>query len=202
MKIKNTTTGQIQMTDMPGQQTSGLIIQGGEEIFVFNEDAEKSLQLKSFIDGGQITVLDQAAEPTTGTSIGDAEGELRIWVLMNDVSAQFVAGDDGLNGPTVPNNYTGASGTPVTVPIWITDGDGTRDIINSESTVQVAISGGSAPSKTINGGVGPVTVTFVKGAASVEVDAGGAGDVQLVLSSPTHPTVTLNVADTAVVALS
>lgn len=72
MRIQNTTTGQIQINDMPGQQSSGLIIQGGATIDVFNEDAEKSLQLKSFIDDGLIVVLDQAIEPTSGTSVADA----------------------------------------------------------------------------------------------------------------------------------
>lgn len=202
MRIKNNTTGKILIADLPGQQSSGLIVQAKEEVTIFNEDAEKSLQLKSFIDGGQISVLNATDEPTSGTSIGDPEADLRTWVLMNDVSAQFVGGDDGLNGPTVPNNYSGTPGTPVTVPLWVTDGDGTLDIINSQSTVQVAIVGGTASNPTIDGGVGPVTLTFVKGAASVKVDAGGAGTVLLALSSPTHPTVTLNVADTGIVTLA
>jgi hypothetical protein len=70
MQIKNTTTGLLIISDIPGAQGgSGLNVPAGETVAIFDEDAERSQQLESFIASGAILVVG-AAEPATDTSVG------------------------------------------------------------------------------------------------------------------------------------
>lgn len=66
MKIKNVTSGNILISDLPNSQGYfGLSIPSQVEILVYNEDAEKSAQLGSFLSSGAITTID-AGEPSSG----------------------------------------------------------------------------------------------------------------------------------------
>ncbi len=70
MQIKNVTTGQIIISDLPGAQGgSGLSISADQTVTIFDEDAERSTQLQSLISAGSIQIIG-ADEPATGTSVG------------------------------------------------------------------------------------------------------------------------------------
>lgn len=224
MRIKNVSNSSIIMSDLPGAQPGqGLTLQAQAEATIFDEDAEKSSQLASFMSSGFITKL-SAAEPGDGGATSDTDEtelkslnefadyynvhikdfleDVRSLALSNDVGFQFAGGVNGKNGMITANNYTGAVNANVAVPLEVTDGDGTKNILNSVSFVTVSISGGTATGKTIDGVAGPVVKPIVRGATQVLVKATGAGTVTLALSAPMHPSETLNVADTAVVTLS
>lgn len=67
MHIKNVTTGTIILGDLPNVQGgSGLIMPAGSDIYIFNEDAEKSVQLGTFLTSGGISNLGPD-EPSTGS---------------------------------------------------------------------------------------------------------------------------------------
>lgn len=67
MHIKNVTTGTIILGDIPNVQGgSGLIMPAGSDIYIFNEDAEKSVQLGTFLISGGISNLGPD-EPSTGS---------------------------------------------------------------------------------------------------------------------------------------
>lgn len=72
MRIKNNTTGLIIISDMPNGQGFGLPIPGGVEVLIFNEDAEKSEQLGSFLTSGGLLNLGPE-EPSTGSPQADAQ---------------------------------------------------------------------------------------------------------------------------------
>lgn len=152
---------------------------------------------------GITSVSFSAAPAGYGTVLPDSDLVARLaqWVLHNDVLVQFAEGGDGVNGVTFDNTYTGAiAGT--TVAAYVTDGDGTRSLLNDVSTVALSVSGGSASAPKINGVDGPVTLTCNNGKVSAVISASGAGTVLLALSSPTHPSVDLIATDTATVNLS
>lgn len=222
MKIKNISNSIITIQDLPGAQGgAGLILPPGAEALIYDEDAEKSTQLASLMTAGLISKM-SAAEPSDGGINADASQtellslndftsyfnvhikdfliDLRSWVLSNDVLVQFTGGLNGLNGVGT-NNYAGPI-AGVSVPLVVTDGDGTTDILNSVSFVTISISGGTAAGAKIDGGAGPVTKLFVRGQSSVVVSATSAGTVTLALSAASHPSQTLNAADTASVTLS
>ncbi len=67
MRIKNDTTGHILIGDLPNDQGSyGISLPATQELLIFNEDAEKSIQLGSFLTSGAILNLG-SEEPSTGT---------------------------------------------------------------------------------------------------------------------------------------
>lgn len=65
MRIKNNTTGNIIISDLPSGQGAGLSVPSQVEILIYNEDAEKSNQLGSFLTSGHILNLGPE-EPSTG----------------------------------------------------------------------------------------------------------------------------------------
>lgn len=72
MRLKNNTTGLIIISDMPNGQGFGLPLPGGVEVLVFNEDAEKSEQLGSFLTSGGLLNLGPE-EPSTGSPQAEAQ---------------------------------------------------------------------------------------------------------------------------------
>ncbi len=74
MKIKNVSNGTVVISDLPGAQTGqGMTLHANAEKILFNEDAEKSTQLRTMIDAGIISVLSQGEEPTDGSSVADVD---------------------------------------------------------------------------------------------------------------------------------
>ena len=144
-----------------------------------------------------------AAPSGYGTTFPDANYVSRLiqWALHNDLLVQFAEGGDGLNGVAFDNAYSGPK-AGVAVAAYITDGDGTRSLLNDVSTVSLSIAGGTASAPRINGVVGPVVLTANNGKISAIISATGAGTVLLSMSSPTHPSTTLLATDTATVTLS
>lgn len=70
MQVQNTTTGPIIISDIPGPQAgSGLTLQPGVVETIFDEDAEKSVELNSFIAAGSVVIVG-ANEPSTGSDVG------------------------------------------------------------------------------------------------------------------------------------
>ena len=128
--------------------------------------------------------------------------DLRDWVISNDVGVQFSGGADGLNGFASANHYNGAPNANVAVPFMVTDGDGTKDIMNNVTSVRISIANSTAAGATLDGGAGPVTKTLVRGAAQVLVKATGAGVVTLLMDNLTHPNVALRASDTAIVTIA
>lgn len=67
MQITNTSSGIVTIGDMPGGQSGqGLTIQPGAVVTVYDQDADKSVQLGSLIDAGLLTITG-AAEPSAGS---------------------------------------------------------------------------------------------------------------------------------------
>jgi hypothetical protein len=67
MKIKNSTPGNILIGDLPNAQGSyGVSLPSTQEMLIFNEDAERSNQLGTFLANGAILNLG-SEEPSTGT---------------------------------------------------------------------------------------------------------------------------------------
>lgn len=200
MKIKNVSNSSIILSDLSGPQGgSGLTLQAQAEATIFDEDAEKSSQLSTMMTAGAIIKLTDEEPGDSGPS-ADSDGLIKQWILLNDVYAQFAAGNDGINGVFTPNTYIGPmAGTQVEV--HVTDGDGTRDLLNSVSTVVMEIVGGSASAPKINGVNGPVTLTMAQGKATAMISASGAGTVDITMTATTHPSVTLTV-DSAIVTLN
>lgn len=66
MRIKNNTSGHIIIGDLPNSQGGfGVSLPAQVEILIFNEDAEKSVQLGSFLTSGVVLNLG-TEEPSTG----------------------------------------------------------------------------------------------------------------------------------------
>jgi len=126
---------------------------------------------------------------------------LRNWILSSDTMVQFADGVEGLNGST-PNTYTGTAGVPVPICIHVTDGNNVRDLMNSVSYVTVLITGGTAVGKTVNDKTDSALLPIINGGVKIFVNATGAGTVELALSNPHHPSIVLDVTDTATVTLS
>jgi len=209
-KLRNTTSPAVQLS-ISGGASSGqfktpgigpgqsLVINPNADVLVYNEDLEKSAALQSLLDSGKLTKISEE-EPLDATSVADESQDIREWILSNDVLIQFTGGNEGKNG-TTPNTY-GAAASPVTVPLVVTDGDGTTDLLNNVTTVLVTITGGTATSPSIDGSSSPVTKTMIKGTISMSVAGTGPGTVILGLSTPTHPSETLDVTDVATVTLT
>lgn len=66
MRIRNITTGNIIIGDLPNGQGFGVSVPTQVEVLIFNEDAEKSKQLGSFLVDGSILSLGPE-EPSTGS---------------------------------------------------------------------------------------------------------------------------------------
>jgi hypothetical protein len=199
MKIQNVSTTEVEVADLqdPRDRTQYLRMVPNDIVILLDEDAAKSTALVALINAGKIVKIGDD-EPGDGGPTQDRTRDLEAWVLSTDTQVQFATSSSGM----ITSSYSGTHGTPVPISLWVTNGIGIKDLINSLSTVQVSVTGGTASGKTINGGAGPVTVTFAKGAASASINATSAGTVTLGLSSPTHPSVTLTVTATATVTLA
>jgi len=203
----------------PGQS---LVVDPSADILLFDEDLEKSGTLKSLLDSGKLTKIsdEEPADFDSNADVGTIQlasmnafasvqsldlgqylQDLLDLTLVNDSLMQFSGGVEGKNGTTA-NTYVGTQGAGTTVSIDVTNTNDVTNLLNSQSTVLVTITGGTAASPTIDGGAGPVVKLMVRGTASMVIDAGATGTVILGLSSPTHPTETLDVTDTATVTLS
>jgi hypothetical protein len=143
--------------------------------------------------------------PPTGYGVdlpdGDIVGRLRQWAINNDVSIQFAEGLDNFNGIAFNNTYSGPF-TGTVVAMYVTDGDGSRSLMNDETTIELTIAGGTAPNPRINGSVSPVILTMLHGKCSAVISASGAGTVLLTTANSTHPSVDLHTTDTATVSLA
>jgi len=158
-----------------------------------DEDLAKSYHLSHLVATNSVAVV---ATANTSDTQATSTSLLEQWVLSTDKYVQFAPISAG------PNTYSATVGSPFTVSIVVTNGIGIKDLINSVTTFQVSITGGGAPGAKIDGVAGPVTKTVVLGETSVIITTTGAGDVNLDLSLPTHPSVTLDVTDTAIVTFS
>jgi len=122
MKIKNNTSGIIAINDMGGGQSGqSLILQPGAEVVVYDEDAEKSPSLASYLTSGAITKTG-TEEPSTGTPVenqpevigehqiiitGAAPTAGMVLVAISATGAQWRVGGSGTQGPAGPQGPTG-----------------------------------------------------------------------------------------------
>jgi hypothetical protein len=82
MKIKNTSTGTITISDLPGGQSgSGLTLQSQAEVLLFDEDAERSAQLSTLMTAGLIVKL-SGEEPLDTGPAADQLGGLQSQNLV------------------------------------------------------------------------------------------------------------------------
>ena len=183
MIVKNITSSNLTVSDMvsPDNAAVRLILSPNVEVTLFNEDVEKSNILLSYIGDNLVEVVDRETEPTTGTSVGEQTKEMVNWALCNDVLVQFIK-DDGTLATNDPEIYSGTPNVDKAIRLVVTDGDGTKDLLNSVSTVLVSASGET----TVNGQASSATVTFTNGLATVNINSSG-GAISLTLSSFTHP---------------
>lgn len=118
MIIQNVTTGLIQISDLPGaQQGASFSLGAGLTAIIFDEDAEKSAQLQSFLDGGQIVkVGDAEPNPDIPRPTGGGLITIRGLIVFSDEDqggdARTAAFDSGL---VTINNVTRFVGTSVTL---------------------------------------------------------------------------------------
>ena len=122
MKIKNNTSGIIAINDMGGGQSGqSLILQPGAEVVVYDEDAEKSPSLASYLTSGAITKTG-TEEPSTGTPVenqpevigehqiiitGAAPTAGMVLVAISATGAQWRVGGSGTQGPAGPQGAQG-----------------------------------------------------------------------------------------------
>lgn len=203
MRVKNMSNGTVIIDDIVDTQSGlkGITLQSGVEILLYDEDTEKSSQLKAFLTSGVLANIGDE-EPAEGA--GDMDDKLIAWVKAGDVYIQFSPSTSG------DNPYSGDVGTPVEIPIAVTNGVGTIDTFNSEATVEVTIDGGSTATDPViqyrktDGswsvmGAGPVTIPFVNGVGRIKVNCTGAGDILLTLGGGNT---SLDRTDTATVTMS
>ena len=182
MIVKNVTSTNLTVSDMvsPDNASVRLILAPNVEVTLFNEDVEKSNILLSYIEDNLVEVVDRETEPTTGTPVGEQTNEIVDWALCNDTLVQFIK-DDGTLATSDPEVYSTGINTTKNIRMVVTDGDGTKDLLNSISTVLVSASGG-----TVNGG-SSATVTFTNGLVTIGVFCSEPAPVNLTLSNFTHP---------------
>jgi len=72
MKIHNTTSGTISISDLPGPQGLGLTLGPLADKVIYDEDAEKSAQLLSLMTSGLVTKLSDE-EPADGGATADTD---------------------------------------------------------------------------------------------------------------------------------
>jgi hypothetical protein len=154
-----------------------LVLRPNIEYVLYDEDIEKNSTLVNLIKDATVLKIsdEEPLEAATGIDADVSAGidKLITWVQSSDVAIQFT---DPINGG-VENTYSGAVGVPVVVGLAVTNGSGVTDTFNSVATVVVTVDAG-----TINGGAGPVTVTFVNGVITVSINRINAGDVGISLS--------------------
>lgn len=102
------------------------------------------------------------------------DGEsLLEWARSLDFAVQFI-----------PNQYTGASGNPITVGLVVTTADGKREPFSQVVEMQVQKVSDTTGGALINGSSGVVLVPFSNGQATITVLAPGPGVVKIGLIDP------------------
>lgn len=175
MRIKNTTTGNIIIADLPGYQLgAGLSVPADVEVLIFNEDAEKSIQLRSFLTAGTILNLGPE-EPSTGFPEADAQpsivgpvqilivdipnpGEVLTATSGNTAEWQPGGGGGGADASTTVKGITKLSVAPAVPSNPIAAGDNDPRMTNAR-----ALAGALAGDVT--GGQGATVVEKVNGVA-------------------------------------
>lgn len=72
MKIKNVSTSNIIIPEIKDAQGSGLLLSPGAEVEIYDEDAERSSTLATYLTQGLITKTG-TSEPLDGTGVGDTD---------------------------------------------------------------------------------------------------------------------------------
>jgi len=128
MKIKNISNERVVIDDFGLEGLNNVILNPGEEVVIFDEDAEKSEQLKKLIDAGKLEKSGDE-EPSVGPK--DVTQKIIDWIISNDVAIRFVKEgtewDDG-QGKFVTTNDS------ISIQLKVCDGDGTIDTFNSTAT--------------------------------------------------------------------
>jgi hypothetical protein len=173
MKIKNISSSNIILSDIKDAGGRETYVYAGQEVVIYDEDAEKSGSLRQYIlDGYIIKIGDEEPGEGSGVEIEKAD-KIIDWIISRDQAIQFT---DPING-TIENDYAGVHGTPVVVGLAVTDGAGVIDTFKQGATIVVTIDAG-----TIDGVAGPVTKTLVNGEIAVSINRATAGDVNITLS--------------------
>lgn len=180
MKIKNVSGSELTIIDIKGSGLGGALTLSDQEVVViYNEDAEKSFQLKKLLDQSLVTKLADD-EPSDSTSIASPSSKLETLALANDKLVQFIKDNNSI-ATSDPEIFTATHNVAKSIRLAITDGDGTRDLLNSSSTFLISASGGTVNSAS------SATITFTDGLATVSIFRATAGNVNLVVSAVTHP---------------
>jgi len=127
MRIKNVTTGNIIISDLPNKQGSrGVPIPANVEILIFNEDAERSSELGSFLGSGALVNLGPE-EPNTGNPEADTQPAV-IGPVQVTVTGAPGAGKVLIATSATTAEWQDASGVGVVifidseVPVGVVDG--------------------------------------------------------------------------------
>jgi len=191
MKIKNVSAKNVSTDDIKNLDGTNVVINAGQEVTLFDEDIEKSPDIKAYMTDGTLVKIDDS-EPETGTPVEDITDPIREWIIGCDTQIIFP--------DTTPSGVK--EGMDVEIQVCAADElNKNVDIFNNVQKVTVTLANVSATAPTIDGGAGPVEVTFFEGKATVTIAATGAGDVTLSLSLPT-PNTGLTVTSTATVTLT
>lgn len=192
--IKNITAGTLIIHDIAkdadgiGNQSLTLLTQQ-----VFDLSTKYEQDETAFSKGLDTAIASAQVEVIENYSATDLTA-IVAWITAGDTLLQFFE----VNGPSTDNVYSGPKeGTEVSV--GVTNGVGTLNPFNNTSTVEIAVTGGTAADPKINGVVGPVLVKLVGGRITADITATAAGTVLLGLQ---NGNTTLNRADTATVNLS
>lgn len=126
MRIKNVTTGNIIISDLPNGQGFGVSVPTLVEVLIFNEDAEKSVQLGSFLDAGLIVNLGPE-EPSTGTSQAVTQpavvGAFPVSVTNEPVTGYVIGADSTTTASWKPAASVGImTFVDAEVPAGVVDG--------------------------------------------------------------------------------
>ena len=72
MKIKNVSTSNLQIPEIKDSQGAGLMLSPGAEVIIYDEDAEKSPTLASYITAGYVTKTG-TEEPGDSSATADVD---------------------------------------------------------------------------------------------------------------------------------
>lgn len=128
MRIKNVTTGNIIINDLPNKQGfKGVPIPAGVEILIFNEDAERSSELGSFLTSGAIVNLGPE-EPNSGSPEAETQpavvGGYQVLVTNQPVAGNALVATDSTHAQWEATGGT-VSFVDNEVPVGVIDGANT-----------------------------------------------------------------------------
>lgn len=185
MIIRNISTDYIRIDDLrsPLFAAAPLVLKPGVDVTIYNEDAEKSITLRYFIDNLMVQVIDNAIEPSTGTStaqtflsaghkIQDEGVDLPKKDILNFVGTGITV----LDTPTTTEVQIGAGGhiiadegTPLPQQTTLNFTGAGVDVIDTGTTTEIQVTQGGhtieeegtpVPQRTTLDFVGPsITVT-------------------------------------------